>query len=192
MRNNRAKSQARRRRSNRKHRLNRWQRRNLKRLQNSSSPRPSVSQDEAIFQEKTCQLTASQGKLFFDYCDSKCSDACYCKIKHPACRNSVNFIYNTRTQEEEDPWRTAKDEEKQLIFQKIREFYAAEEKSSLEFLLNRKFFLDVSVGPLSKPKVLPIVERILSELPWNYHARCGMDYVDLTGEMEDEFGYNST
>ena len=140
MRNNRAKSQARRRRSNRKHRLNRRQRRNLKRLQDSSSFRPSVSQEEVIFQEEPCQLTASQEKLFLDYCDSKVSDDCWCKIKRPACRNRVNLIYNTRTQEEEDAWRTAKDEEKQLIFQKIRELYAAEEKSSLEFILNCEFF----------------------------------------------------
>ena len=201
MRNNRATSQARKRRSNRKHRLNRRQRRNLKRFQNSSSPRPLVSQEEAIHQnskfvvpprEQSSRLTASQEKLFFDYCDSKISDACWCKIKRPACRNGVNFKYNTRTQEEVDAWRTAKDEEKQLIFQKVREFIAAEEKSSLEFLLNCKFLLDVPAGPISKPKVRPIVQRILIELPWNYHALCGGGYDEFTGEMEEEFGVYST
>jgi len=67
MRNNRAKSQARRRRSNRKHRLNRRQRRNLKRLENSSLFRPSVNQEEVIFRQEPCQLTASQEKLFLKY-----------------------------------------------------------------------------------------------------------------------------
>ena len=140
MRNNRAKSQARRRRSNRKHRLNRRQRRNLKRLENSSLFRPSVSQEEVIFREEPCQMTASQEKLFLAYCDSKISNDCACKIKRPACCNCVNDRYNTRTQEEDNAWRTAKDEEKQLIFQKIRELYAAEEKSSLEFISNFEFF----------------------------------------------------
>lgn len=132
MRNNRTKSKARRRRSNRKHRLNRRQRRNLKRLENSTLFRPSVNQEEVNFQ--LIQLTASQEKLFLEYPFYKISNDCACKIKRPACRNCVNYKYNTRTQEEDYVWKTAKDEEKQLIFQKIRELYAAEQKSSLEFI----------------------------------------------------------
>ena len=144
-----------------------------------------LSQEEVIFQEEPCQLTASQEKLFLDYCDSKISNDCACKIKRPACCNCVNDRYNTRTQEEYYAWRTAKDEEKQLIFQKIRELYAAEKKSSLEFVSNYEFFLDIPAGPI-KPKIGPIVNRILNELPWDYHACCTGDDFDLTANMKEE------
>ena len=183
MRNNRTKSKARRRRSNRKHRLNRRQRRNLKRLENSTLVRPSLNQEEVNFQ--FIQLTASQEKLFLEYSFYKISNDCACKIKRPACCNCVNYRYNTRTQEEQDAWRTAKDEEKQLIFQKIRELYAAEQKSSLEFILNREFSFNMLARSM-KPKIGPIVNRILNELPWDYHACCTGDDFDLTANMKEE------
>ena len=183
MRNNRTKSKARRRRSNRKHRLNRRQRRNLKRLENSSLIRPSVNQEEANFQ--SIQLTASQEKLFLEYPLFKISNDCACKIKRPACLNGVNCRYNTRTLEEYYAWRTAKDEEKQLIFQKFRELYAAEKKLSLEIVSNYEFFRDIPAGPI-KPKIGPIVNRILNELPWEYHSCCTGDDFDLTADMKEE------
>ena len=204
MRNNRATSQARKRRSNRKHRLNRRQRRNLKRFQNSSSPRPLVSQEEAIHQnskfgvptrEQSSRLTACQEKLFFDYCDANSPHSgikCSCKIRRLACRDGVNSRSYTRTQKEADAWRAAKAEEEQLIFQKIREFYAAKEKSDREFVLNCEF-KPIGSGPILKPKVLPIVERVLSELTWDYHSLCDcMDSILLACDMEDEFECNST
>ena len=57
----------------RKRRLNRRQRRNLKRFQNSSSPRPLVSQEEAILDppiEQRDRLLAKKS-FFYDWSDAK-------------------------------------------------------------------------------------------------------------------------
>ena len=58
-------------------------------------------------------------------------------------------------------------------------------KSSLEFVSNHEFLLDIPAGPI-KPKIGPIVNRILNELPWDYHACCSGDDFLLTAKMKEE------